>query len=203
MPIMPHILTATYGINVSCVQVHGTVLLRISRVVYILAMAVKRVLPIYPWWVAWSRVLFSGDKNRAAQETMCGIPNTFSVHTFLLSDATPYRASFFVYTKEYKGFQLNFSPPVNKRNLNLVIGTRQGTVLNYLLAPLYSVGLIHSTKNRLITSPSVTLGVAGLVAIVKGLNPIWRCIMDAGVVVDLTWGSLSILVIFFQFRSIR
>lgn len=109
----------------------------------------------------------------------------------------------FVYTKEYKGFQLNFSPPVNKRNLNLVIGTRQGTVLNYLLAPLYSVGLIHSTKNRLITSPSVTLGVAGLVAIVKGLNPIWRCIMDAGVVVDLTWGSLSILVIFFQFRSIR
>jgi hypothetical protein len=86
---------------------------------------------------------------------------------------------------------------VNKRSLSLVTGTRQGTVLNYLLAPLYSVGLIHATKNRLITCLSVTLGVAGLVAIVEGLNPIWRCMMDAGVVVDRTWGSLSILVMHF------
>jgi hypothetical protein len=35
-------------IEVSCFQVHWSVFARISRVVYILAMAVKRVLPIYP-----------------------------------------------------------------------------------------------------------------------------------------------------------
>jgi len=47
MPVVPHFLTAVYGIEVSCFRVHGLVLARISRVVYILAVAVKRVVPIF------------------------------------------------------------------------------------------------------------------------------------------------------------
>ena len=96
---------------------------------------------------------------------------------------------------------MKFSPLVVKRSLSLVIGTRQGTVLNYLLAPLYSMGLIHATKKRMIVSWAVTTGVATIVVVVKKLNPIARCIVDAGVVVGLTWGSLSILAILFE--SIR
>lgn len=63
-----------------------------------------------------------------------------------------------------------------------------------VLAPLYSMGLVHATKKRKIVSWSVTLGVAAIVAAVKRLPYPWRNIVDAGVVVGLTWGSLSIVV---------
>jgi hypothetical protein len=105
---------------------------------------------------------------------------------------------FFAYAEGYKGFQLKFSPLVVKRSFTLVIGTKQGSVLNYLLAPLSSMGLIHATRKRLITSWVVSLGVATLVAIVKHLPSVWRCILDAGVVVGLSYGSLSILFLFLQ-----
>ena len=105
---------------------------------------------------------------------------------------------FFAYAEGYKGFQTKFSPLVVKRSFTLVIGTKQGSVLNYFLAPLYSMGLIHATRKRLITSWAVSLGVATLVTIVKRLPGVWRCILDAGVVVGLSYGSLSILLLFFQ-----
>ena len=106
---------------------------------------------------------------------------------------------FFAYAEGYKGFQLKFSPLVVKRSFTLVIGTPQGNnPLNYLLAPLYSMGLFSATKKRTITSWSVTLGVALIVALVKKLPPVWRCIMDAGVVVGLSWGTLSILYFYIQ-----
>lgn len=105
---------------------------------------------------------------------------------------------FFAYVEGYKGFHLKFSPLVVKRSFSLNIGTPQGSVLNFLLAPLYSMGLIHATKKRLITSWSVTMGVAALVAMVKRLPGVWRCIMDAGVVVGLSYGSLSILFLYLQ-----
>ena len=106
---------------------------------------------------------------------------------------------FFAYAEGYKGFQLKFAPLVVKRSFTLVIGTKQGNnPLNYLLAPLYSMGLFNATKKRMITSWSVTLGVAAIVALVKRLPPVWRCIMDAGVVVGLSWGTLSILYFYIQ-----
>eukprot|EP00980_Cylindrotheca_fusiformis_P018114 scaffold5818_cov84-Cylindrotheca_fusiformis.AAC.6 len=42
------------------------------------------------------------------------------------------------------------------------------------------------------------MGVTTIVAIVKRLNPVPRCILDAGVVVGLTWGSISILYYFMK-----
>ena len=56
------------------------------------------------------------------------------------------------------------------------------------------MGLMHATKKRKIVSWSVTIGVAGIVAAVKRLPYPWRNIIDAGVVVGLTWGSLSIIL---------
>jgi hypothetical protein len=64
---------------------------------------------------------------------------------------------------------------------------------HYLLAPFYSMGLFHATKKRMIVSWSVTLGVAGIVSAVKKLPYPWRNIVDAGVVVGLTWGCVSIM----------
>jgi hypothetical protein len=58
------------------------------------------------------------------------------------------------------------------------------------------MGLMHATKKRQITSWSVTLGVASVVAVVKKLPYPWRNIIDAGVVAGLTWGSISIALLY-------
>ena len=105
---------------------------------------------------------------------------------------------FFAYAEGYKGFQLKFAPLVVKRSSTLVLGTSEGTILNFILAPLYSMGLFHATKKRTITSWSVTLAVAMIVAIVKRLSEPWRNIIDAGVVVGLSWGAISIVLFYIQ-----
>jgi hypothetical protein len=118
----------------------------------------------------------------------------YSTHVIVVYSMYALNCLFFAYAEGYKGFQLKFSPLVVKRSFTLIIGTSPGNnPLNYLLAPLYSMGLINATKKRMITSWCVTLGVAAIVAAVKKLPPVWRCIMDAGVVVGLSWGTLSIL----------
>jgi hypothetical protein len=94
----------------------------------------------------------------------------------------------------YKGFQTKFSPLVVKRAFTLVPG--QSNVLHLILAPLYSMGLFHAQKKRLIVSWSVTIGIAGIVAAVKRLPYPYRNIIDAGVVAGLTWGSISILILY-------
>lgn len=96
----------------------------------------------------------------------------------------------------YKGFQTKFSPLVVKRSLTLQPG--QSKIHHFLLAPFYSMGLFHATKKRTIVSWSVTTGVALVVAAVKRLPYPWRNIIDAGVVAGLTWGSLSILIIYLK-----
>ena len=104
----------------------------------------------------------------------------------------------FAYVEGYKGFQCKFSPLVVKRSCTLVVGSDQGTVLNYILAPLYSMGLVHATKKRKITSWCVTIGVALIVGVVKRLSSPWRNIIDAGVVVGLSCGAMSIILMYLK-----
>lgn len=96
----------------------------------------------------------------------------------------------------YKGFQLKFSPLVVKRSFTLIPGKNGTRWYHFLLAPLYSMGLIHATRRRKIVSWSVSIGVAAIVAAVKRLPYPWRNVVDAGVVAGLTWGSLSILALY-------
>lgn len=104
--------------------------------------------------------------------------------------------AWFAYVEGYKGFQKKFSPLVVKRSFTLIPGKNQTKWYHFLLAPFYSMGLMHATKKRCIVSWSVSLGIAGIVAAVKRLPYPWRNIVDAGVVVGLTWGSLSILALY-------
>lgn len=55
------------------------------------------------------------------------------------------------------------------------------------------MGLFHATKKRMIVSWSVSIGVAAIVAAVKRLPYPWRNIVDAGVVIGLSWGTISII----------
>mmetsp|Transcript_22018 Transcript_22018/g.61203 ORF Transcript_22018/g.61203 Transcript_22018/m.61203 type:complete len:274 (+) Transcript_22018:145-966(+) len=105
----------------------------------------------------------------------------------------------FAYVEGYKGFQQKFSPLVVKRSFTLIPGRNGTKWWHFFLAPLYSMGLVHATKKRMIVSWSVTTGVTLIVAVVKRLPYPWRNIVDAGVVAGLTWGSLSIL--FFYLKS--
>ena len=99
----------------------------------------------------------------------------------------------FAYVEGYKGFQLKFSPLVVSRSLTLT--PLNGTPIHHtLFGPFYSMGLFHASKKRKIVSWSVTIGVAIIVAAVKRLPYPWRNIVDAGVIVGLSWGSLSIAV---------
>ena len=58
------------------------------------------------------------------------------------------------------------------------------------------MGMMHATRDRQVLSWSITVSVAALVAGVKRLPYPWRNIVDAGVVCGLTYGSLSILLVY-------
>merc|ERR1719356_553761 len=102
----------------------------------------------------------------------------------------------FAYFEGYKGFQRKFSPLVVSRSFTL---NSSSPIHHLVLGPLYSMALFHATQKRMIVSWCVSIGVAVLVAAVKRLPYPWRNIVDAGVVIGLTWGSLSIL--FFYMKS--
>jgi len=141
-------------------------------VVYILAKAIKRVLPI-------ALEPFNGK----------------GAHPLSRVQLVAYVITcvWFAYVEGYKGFQCKFSPLVVKRSQTLKAGS--SSFIQFLLAPLYSMGLFHATKKRMIVSWSVTTGVAVIVALVKKLPYPYRNIVDAGVVAGLGYGSISILLI--------
>jgi hypothetical protein len=137
----------------------------VLTVLFVLGNAIKRVLPI-------ALQPFSQKDLSPLQWVTYGI---FSL--------------FMAYAEGYKAFQLKFSPLVVRRAIDL---NERRNFLNTLFAGFYSMGLFGATKKRMITSWALSAGVFALVSIVKRLPYPWRSIIDGGVVVGLTYGSLSI-----------
>lgn len=98
--------------------------------------------------------------------------------------------AFNAYSEGYRGFQQKFSPRVVVRAQHL---SRDPRPLFVVLAPLYVMGMIHATRRRLIVSWCLALGIVAIVIVVRLLDQPWRGIIDAGVVVGLTWGVASIV----------
>jgi hypothetical protein len=105
---------------------------------------------------------------------------------------------FMAYSEGYKGFQKGFSPRVVARGVHLM---RNPSVLRVLFAPAFCMGLFHATRKRQIVAWSVLIGVAGLVVLIRNVDQPWRGIIDAGVVVGLSWGTLAILA--FAWRALK
>lgn len=101
---------------------------------------------------------------------------------------------FFAYAEGYKGFQRKFAPLVVARSFTIRPANGFSKIHHTVLAPLYSMGLFHATKKRMIVSWSISIGVGYIVHAVKKLPYPWRNIVDAGVVVGLTWGAVSIAI---------
>jgi hypothetical protein len=97
------------------------------------------------------------------------------------------------YAEGYKAFQKAFSPRVAARALHLA---RHPRPLHVVLAPAFCMGLFHATRKRMLTSWIILIAVVGVVIAVRLLAQPWRGIIDAGVVVGLSWGIVATLVYF-------
>jgi len=93
------------------------------------------------------------------------------------------------YAEGYKGFHLGFAPRVVVRARYLADNPRP---LHVLLAPLFCMGYIYATRKRQIISFALTIMIICFVLIARTMPQPWRGILDAGVVVGLSLGVLSI-----------
>lgn len=100
-----------------------------------------------------------------------------------------------IYAEGYQAFQQKFSPLVVKRAYLLL---EKPSILNWLLAGPYCMGLFGATRKRMIVSWSITIGVFGLIGLVKKLPYPYRSIVDAGVICGLTYGAASMVFQFFR-----
>ncbi len=102
---------------------------------------------------------------------------------------------FMGFSEGYRGFQCGFSPRVAARIHYL---SRHVTPLRLLLAPLFCMGFFHIQRKRQIVTICLTLGIIVLVQVVHQLAQPWRGIVDAGVVLGLCWGIVSLAVFTLQ-----
>lgn len=96
---------------------------------------------------------------------------------------------YMAYAEGYKGFHKGFAPRVVSRAHYLKNNPRPGHVL---LAPLFCMGYFHATRRRQLLSYGLTLMIICFVLIARQLPQPWRGILDAGVVVGLSIGVVSI-----------
>jgi hypothetical protein len=98
---------------------------------------------------------------------------------------------FSAYAEAYRGFHLRFSPRVVARAHHLAADPWP---LAVLLAPAYCMSLFHSTRRQRAVSWGLLVAIGVLVVLVARVPQPWRGIVDAGVVVGLAGGAVSILV---------
>ena len=99
---------------------------------------------------------------------------------------------FMAWSEGYKGFQLKFSPRVAARALYLC--RQQTSWGTRLLAPLFCIGYFNACGHTRTFAWAGTIGIVILVLLVHRLDQPWRGIIDAGVVVGLSWGLISLVV---------
>jgi hypothetical protein len=99
--------------------------------------------------------------------------------------------AFMAYFEGYRGFQKGFSPRLAARAKHI---KNHPKIFHVLLSPLYCAGYFHTSKRRKIVVYSLTAGIMILVLLIRLLDQPWRGIVDAGVVVGLSWGLISLLI---------
>jgi hypothetical protein len=98
----------------------------------------------------------------------------------------------------YRGFHRRFSPRVVARARWLADNPRPWLAV---LAPVFCMSLVHASRRGLIVARVLLLGIVAIVAVVRLLPQPWRGIVDAGVVVGLGLGLLSLL--YFYLRDLQ
>lgn len=101
-------------------------------------------------------------------------------------------AVFMAYSEGYRGFHRSFSPRVIARAHYLAANPQP---LRVLLAPLFCAGYFHATRQRLTVTYLLTAMITTLVFAVRQFPQPWRGLVGLSVVVGLTWGTLSIVLL--------
>jgi len=96
---------------------------------------------------------------------------------------------YMAYAEGYRGFHKAFAPRVVVRAIYL---KSRPEPLHIIFAPLYCMGYIHATRRRQVFSIGLTLVIICFILIARTLSQPWRGILDAGVVVGLSLGIISI-----------
>ena len=102
---------------------------------------------------------------------------------------------FMMYSEGYKGFQTAFSPRVAARARYLL---QQPTTSDVLLAPFFCIGYYKTSKRRKIAIYILTIGILIMISLVRLMDQPWRGIIDAGVVVGLSWGIVATVIFVIQ-----
>ena len=102
---------------------------------------------------------------------------------------------YMAYAEGYKGFHLAFAPRVVVRARFLRDNPR---IDHVLFAPLFCMGYLYATRKRQIMSFALTAMIICFIIIARMLPQPWRGILDAGVVVGLSLGIVSILYFLIQ-----
>lgn len=98
---------------------------------------------------------------------------------------------FMAYSEGYRGFHRSFAPRFVARVVELCKSRRP---LGVVLAPFFCAGYFGVEWKRQRIVYGLTAGIILLVTLVRELPQPWRGIIDAGVVVGLSLGILSIAV---------
>lgn len=95
------------------------------------------------------------------------------------------------YLEGYRGFHLKFVPRVIARahHLAMTPGTYPA-----ILGPIFAMAYVHASKRAKYAAWGITCAVLIAIVIVRRLPQPWRGLIDAGVVVGLSLGTLSLLV---------
>lgn len=99
---------------------------------------------------------------------------------------------FMLVAEGYRGFQKKFSPRTAARIKHL---RDHPKALHVILAPLFCMGYFHALRKTRIIAFALTFGIVLLVIMVKFVPQPWRGIIDAGVVLGLTYGIISLLIL--------
>jgi hypothetical protein len=97
-------------------------------------------------------------------------------------------ALFMAYAEGYRGFELKFSPRAAARVLWL---RRHADWRLAALAPLFLIGYFAAAPRIVRLTWLGTAVIIGLVVVFQQLPQPWRGILDAGVVIGLSWGLVS------------
>ena len=99
------------------------------------------------------------------------------------------------YSEGYKGFQKSFSPRTANRLYNIFL---KPTFFRVFFSPFISMGFIESSKKLKYISYGLLLMIVMFILLIGKLNDPWRGIIDAGVIVGLSWGLVSFWVSCFR-----
>ncbi|MBT8423256.1 MAG: hypothetical protein HKN56_11585 [Gammaproteobacteria bacterium] len=98
--------------------------------------------------------------------------------------------AFMAYSEGYRGFQTMFSPRTAARAFYLF---NHPSLWSGLLAPLFCMGFFRATRRPFLVAWVGTAMIVALIISLRFVPQPWRSIVDAGVVVGLTWGLMSFL----------